>query len=49
MVQVASPGHTERDPFPVGAVKLVGFFMRVQIGCDAQLLCIFPLILETDI
>lgn len=38
MVKVVSPGHAERDPFPVGAVELVGFVVGVQVGRDARLL-----------
>lgn len=45
MVKVVAPGHTERDAFCVGAVELIGFFVPVQVGCDARLLDISPLIL----
>lgn len=49
MVKVLSPGHTERDPFPVGAVELVGFVVGVQIGRDARLLCVSSRILVADV
>lgn len=48
MVKVLAPGHAERDPFPVGAVELVGFIVRVQIGRDARLL-VFARILVADV
>lgn len=44
MVQVSTSGHAERDPSAVGAVELVGLVVRVQVGYNAGLLFLPPIL-----